>query len=354
LAYSTISQLAYMFAALGVGAGAAGIFHLFTHAWFKALMFLGAGSVIHAVHSNNMSEMGGLRKFMPITFKTFFVGWIAISGIPPLAGFFSKDEILTEAYRVGARTAEHLPVEAWVGFVVYGVGLLTAGLTAFYMTRAVYLTFFGEYRGHGHPHESPRAITVPLMILAGLSIVGGWVGWPGWDSGFTSWVRIGVPAGEEAHVASAAIPLMLISVVTAGLGIFFGRRLYGGAYAQRDPLEKLGWFHTLLVNKYYLDELYYRGLVYPIRDAISRAMYWVNQNVLDGAVNGAAKVARSTAQGVYDVVDQRVIDGTVNGAGIGTRKGSGLLKYIQSGDVQRYAAILFAGVAILAFLFTRF
>ncbi len=146
---------------------------------------------------------------------------------------------------------------------------------------------------------------------------------------------------------------MVISIVTAVLGITFGRRLYG-TYAQRDPLERLGWFHTLLVNKYYLDEIYYKGFVYPIRDGISRAMYWVNQNVLDGAVNGAAKVARESAKGVYNVIDQKVIDGTVNGAGIGARKTGGILKYIQSGDVQRYAAVLFAGVAILAFLFTRF
>jgi NADH-quinone oxidoreductase subunit L len=348
LAYSTISQLAYMAAALGVGAGNAGIFHLFTHAWFKALLFLGAGSVIHAVHSNNMSEMGGLKKVMPITYKTFVLGSLALAGIPPLAGFWSKDEILTEAYRAGAGTIEAhgTPV---VGFIVYGVGIVTAFLTAFYMSRAVHLTFEGTYRGHGHPHESPKAMTFPLMFLAALSVVAGLVGFPGWQGGFGGWVAV----SEGGHVAGAALGLIVVSVGVAAGGIALGRRLYLPAPAV-DPVTKLGPLHTLLVNKYYLDDFYMKAIVLPIRDTVSGAMYWVNQNVLDGAVNGAAAVARASAGGLYGVIDQKVIDGAVNGAGFTARRSSGLLKYIQSGDVQRYAAVLFAGVAVMAFLFTRF
>ncbi|MBI4727973.1 MAG: NADH-quinone oxidoreductase subunit L [Acidobacteria bacterium] len=304
LAYSTVSQLAYMMAALGVGAGNAGIFHLFTHAWFKALLFLGAGSVIHAVHSNNMSEMGGLRKFMPHTYRTFLIGSVALAGIPPLAGFWSKDEILTEAFRVGARTipAHGSPV---VGSIVYGVGIVTAFLTAFYMSRAVHLTFQGEYRGHGRPHESPATMTGPLWVLAGLSLVAGFAGFPGWQKGFGAWVGV----GGETRVPEAHLLLIAVSVVVALAGIGLGRALYARVPA-RDPLLRLGWFHTLLVNKYYLDEFYMRGIVRPIRDRVSAA--------------------------------------------IGTRKGGGILRYLQSGDVQRYAAALFAGVAILAFLFTKF
>lgn len=348
LAYSTISQLAYMMAAMGVGAGNAGVFHLFTHAWFKALLFLGAGSVIHAVHSNNMSDMGGLKRFMPQTYWTFLIGSVALAGIPPLAGFWSKDEILTEAFRVGAGTAPHSPGSDWVGYVVYGVGILTAFLTAFYMSRAVHLTFEGEYRGHGTPHESPKSMTIPLMVLAGFALVAGFVGIPGVQTGFGSWAAV----GGVTEVPHASIMLIIVSVLIAIAGIALGRKLYKVAPAV-DPVTKLGPLHTLLVNKYYLDDFYMKGIVRPIRDRVSAAMYWVHANVLDGAVNGAAATARASARGLY-VLDQKVIDGAVNAAGIGTRGSGGLLKRLQTGNIQRYAASLFIGVAVLAFLFTRF
>jgi NADH-quinone oxidoreductase subunit L len=295
-----------------------------------------------------MSEMGGLKKFMPTTYWTFGVATLAIAGIPPLAGFWSKDEILTEAYRVGhgSVAAHGSPV---VGYIVYGVGIVTAFLTAFYMSRAFHLTFEGEYRGEGHPHESPPPMTFPLQFLAVLAVVAGLVGVPGWHNGFASWVAV----GGEAEVSSANFILIVISVAVGVAGLYMGRRMYMPA-PSREPLERLGWFHKVLVNKYYLDDFYMKGIVLPIRDSISSAMYWLNQNVFDGAVNGAAHVARASAQRLYDVVDQKVIDGAVNGAGIGTREGSRILRYIQSGDVQRYAAVLFAAVAILAFLFTRF
>ena len=346
LAYSTISQLAYMMAALGVGAGNAAIFHLYTHAWFKALLFLGAGSVIHSVHTNNMSEMGGLRKVMPTTYWTFVVATLALAGIFPFAGFWSKDEILTEAFRVGhgSAAAHGTP---WVGYLVYGVGVVTAFLTAFYMSRAVHLTFEGEYRGAGHPHESPRAMTFPLQVLGVLSVVAGFVGIPAWRHGFAAWVGV----GGEVKVSSANFWLIAVSLIVAVAGLYVGRVLYMPAPAT-EPLERLGWFHTLLVNKYYLDDLYMGAIVKPIRDGISSAMYWLNQNVFDGAVNGAAAVARAASHKIYDNIDQKVIDGTVNAVGMGTQDGSRLLRYIQSGDIQRYAAVLFAGVAVLVLLFT--
>ena len=348
LAYSTISQLAYMAAGLGVGAGNAGIFHLFTHAWFKALLFLGAGSVIHAVHSNNMSDMGGLKKYMPTTYRTFLIGSIALAGIPPFAGFWSKDEILAEAYHFGTHPEDAVGT-ASVALIVWVIGIITAFITAFYVSRAVHLTFEGSYKGHGEPHESPTAMTFPLQFLAVLAVLAGFVGLPGVQTGFGAWTAV----GGHTHIPSANIALIVISVAIALGGWFVGRKLYL-PHPTVDPVTKLGPVHTLLVNKYYLDDLYYKGIVYPIRDAVSGAMYWVNQNVLDGAVNGAAATMRASGRGLYGVVDQKVIDGAVNGAGIGTRAGSGFLRYIQSGDVQRYAAVLFGGVALLAFLFTRF
>src|SRR5688572_21315500 len=174
LAYSTVSQLGYMVAALSVGAWTAGVFHLFTHAFFKALLFLGSGSVIHAVHSNNMSEMGGLKKYMPTTYWTFIIGTVALAGIFPLAGFWSKDEIL-----LGAMESHY--------YYILAVGLIGAFMTAAYMGRCVHLTFHGEYRGHGHPHESPRTMTVPLLLLAVPSVIIGLINAPGIEK-FTKWV----------------------------------------------------------------------------------------------------------------------------------------------------------------------
>ncbi|MFN2643184.1 MAG: NADH-quinone oxidoreductase subunit L [Actinomycetota bacterium] len=343
LAYSTVSQLAYMMAALGVGAREAAVFHLFTHAFFKALLFLGAGSVIHAAHSNSMRDMGGLRKLMPTTYATFLIATLALSGIPPFAGFWSKDEILTEAFRAGQHGPTHI-----VGYIVYVFGAITAFLTAFYMMRAFQMTFMGKYRGEAHPHESPRVMTGPLVILGALSVVAGFVGIPGLKSGFGSWLALG-----EHEVESANYLLIVVSVLLAGGGLVLGSRVYR-TYAEVDPLERLGWFHKVLVNKFYIDEFYMAAIVRPIRDRVSRATLWINQNVLDGAVNGAAAVAKISGDGLYDQLDQKVVDGAINGIGITARATGGVLKYLQSGDVQKYAAYLFAGIVILAVLFTRF
>jgi NADH-quinone oxidoreductase subunit L len=344
LAYSTISQLAYMMAALGVGAYTAGIFHLFTHAFFKALLFLGAGSLIHSVHSNNMSDMGGLRKYMPHTFRTFIIGSLALGGIFPLAGFFSKDEILGEALRsASAGTAS----TAWIVFIA---GTVTAFLTALYMTRACIKTFWGEYRGEGHPHESPGSMITPLWILAILTMTVGLLGFPVIGP-FKDWINV---PGQESPGFSALYNVILPvgSVALAGLAVWLGYMLFYKKRWQVDILAgPFAWTYRLLVNKYYMDDLYNKGIVKPVQYTLAKAAYWSNQNILDGAVNGVAAGALGTANFTYDELDQKVVDYAVNGAAGLTGATGGLLRYIQGGNVQRYAAVLFAGIAIFIGLF---
>ena len=336
LAYSTVSQLGYMMAALGIGVPgySAAFFHLFTHAFFKALLFLGAGSIIHAVHSNNMSEMGGLRSAMPVTFWTFLIGSAALAGIPPLAGFWSKDEIIAEAF-----LSDQLGV--------WAVAVLTALLTAFYMTRAIRLTFFGTYRGHGHPHESPRIMTIPLVVLASLSVVAGFFGAPFVEEGFRGLVHV----GEEAHIVEFDFVLAGISVALALIGIMVGFSLYR-TYRDRDPLRRLGPVYTFIERKYYLDDLYLKGIVRPIQYSVAAFINWTNNRLLDGIVNGFGILTRAFGR-LTDGIDRRLVDGAVNRVAIGAGWTGGLLRYIQSGNVQRYAVILFAGVAILAVIYAR-
>ena len=335
LAYSTVSQLAYMIAGLSLGERGytPGLFHMFTHGFFKALMFLAAGSVIHAVHSSNMSEMGGLRKSMPVTFWTFMIGGGALAGIPPLAGFWSKDEIITMAFKTG-----HYGL--WV------VTMLTAVVTAFYMTRAMLLTFFGEYRGHGHPHESPAVMTVPLVVLAAGSAVVGFLGAPQLSAVFADWVHFGPVEHEPFSYGFAAI-----SVLGAGLGLYAGYSLYT-RWTEREPLRALGPGYALLENKYYLDDIYLRGIVRPIQYRLSAAVSWFDRTLIDGIVNGVAKLTQGVSGGV-DGFDLTVIDGAVNGIAQTAGFTGGILRYIQSGNVQRYAAFLFAGVVIMAIIITR-
>ena len=346
LAYSTISQLGYMVMALGAGAWVAAVFHLFTHAVFKALLFLGAGSVSHSGshHSFDMKkDMGGLRKFMPITFWTFIVGTLALAGIFPFAGFWSKDEILVTAGESG-----------YDFFLI--VGLVGAFLTAAYMTRCVYLTFFGEYRGHGHPHESEPAITVPLIVLAVFAILAGFLNAAAVHvEKFAEWVepRVAFPhlVHPEFDVPTAAISL---SIAAIGIGIaafFFFKREELGALnglTKRNKAARAGY--TFLVNKYYLDVLYENVIVGSIRGGIARGCYWFNQHVIDAVVNGAGKGAKATGQWTYDFLDRKVVDGAVNGTAEITAESGGLLRYFQSGRVQRYALYMFAVVGLLALL----
>ncbi|MDQ3353759.1 MAG: NADH-quinone oxidoreductase subunit L, partial [Actinomycetota bacterium] len=338
LAYSTVSQLGYMVMALGVGAWTAGIFHLFTHAFFKGLLFLGAGSVSHAVHSFEMKDdMGGLRKFMPTTFATFMIGSLALSGLFPLAGFWSKDEILLGAAENGYRLFEV-------------VGIIGAFMTAAYMTRCVYLTFFGRYRGHGHPHESPKAITVPLVVLAMFSVGAGLLNFPGFEwFGQLTENRVLLRAGVEHHAFEIFPAVVSSAVVLAGLAfggmLFFARRLPRGVTA-RNGAARAGY--TLLINKYYLDHLYTGVIIGSIKGAIARGAYWINQKVIDGVVNGVGVASKRLGVWVYRHVDQQVVDGAVNGAGFGAEGFGGILRTMQTGRVQQYGALLFGASAVLA------
>jgi NADH-quinone oxidoreductase subunit L len=340
LAYSTVSQLGYMVMALGVGAWTAAIFHLFTHAMFKGLLFLGSGSVSHAVHSFDMKEdMGGLRKHMPVTFATFMIGSVALAGIFPLAGFWSKDEILLGAHENGYEL-----------FLV--VGLIGAFMTAAYMTRCVYLTFFGEYRGHGHPHESPPAITVPLIVLAVLSIGAGLLNSPFASYAFFDFTLIHVVELAEVPHHTFSVPDAVLSSVVALAGIavagllYFGGRLPTGV-TRRNRAARDGY--TLLANKYYLDHLYTGVVVGSVKGPIARAAYWFNQNVIDGIVNAVGIGSRKVGEVLYRRVDQGVVDRAVNGAGFGAEDAGGFLRVIQSGRVQQYGALLFGGATVLAF-----
>ena len=334
LAYSTLSQLAYMVAGLSLGEEGftSGFFHLFTHAFFKALLFLGAGAVIHAVHSNDMSDMGGLRKKMPITFWTMLIGSLALAGIFPLAGFWSKDELLVVANDTGT---------AWL----FWTFLATAVVTAFYTARMVLLTFFGDFRGHGEPHEAPPSMTGPLVLLAAATWGVGLLGAPQLEAVFADWVYFGHP--HEAHF----VPWIAgLSTLGALAGVALGWMLYR-RYRETDPMQTaLGPVWTLLVHRYYIDDFYMAAIVRPIRDRVSAGVNWTNQNLIDGVVNGAAIVTRGLSR-IIAWFDRSVIDGFVNAAGGVTGTSGGLLKYLQSGNVQWYAVLLFVGVIAITIVF---
>jgi len=345
LAYSTVSQLGYMIAALGVGAWTAAVFHLFTHAFFKALLFLGAGSVSHAAHHTfDMREMGGLRKYMPRTFWTFIIGTVALAGIPPLAGFWSKDEIL-----LGAKEGDF-------GTILI-LGSIGAFMTACYMGRTVFLTFFGEYRGHGTPHESPGLITVPLMILAVPSLLIGLINAPGIEK-FNDWVAFHVPDVTfhlEHHDFDPG--LALISTVIAVFGFAVATWVYYWQKAPKGLLERqpVRAVHTFLEQKYYLDHIAVSGIAAGTAGPIARGTYWINQHVIDGIVNGVGVATnRFLAPFTYDVLDQELVDGMYDDIAGATSAVGGLLRKAQSGLIQRYALVLFAAVgaggAALAYL----
>ncbi|HVE76329.1 MAG TPA: NADH-quinone oxidoreductase subunit L [Actinomycetota bacterium] len=337
LAYSTISQLAYMVAALGVGAYTAGVFHIWTHAWFKALLFLGAGSVIHAVHSNNMSDMGGLKDQLPITHKTYLIGCLALAGMPGLAGFWSKDEILTGAFD----SATH---GSTVGWVVFISASLTAFLTACYSARMYFLTFRGNPKydtSHVHPHESPAAMTTPLILLAVLAVAGGWIGLPGSWNQFAKWVHFGEEHAVFSFPVAAFGTLLFVGGFALGWAMF-----HKGKFRFDIKKSPLAWSYKLLENKYYLDDLYMGVIVRPIRDQVSRFAYWTNQNILDAVVNAGGAAALGLGKSLYKNVDQPVIDGAVNGTARITGKIGDTLKFFQTGNVQYYAAVLFIGIGI--------
>ncbi len=334
LAYSTISQLGYMFMACGVGAFVAGIFHVVTHAFFKALLFLGAGSAILSLHhEENMRRMGGLKKYLPVTYWTFAIGWLALAGIFPLAGFFSKDEILYRAWITSV-----LP-EPW-GFLLWLLGVVTAVLTVVYMTRLMVMTFYGEERfgqtrshgdhhGHSPPRESPLSMTIPLVVLGALSVVGGWIGiseglsfgaFPNWFEHFLHPAIATAPvhpsrAASAAEPASHALELGL-AALTLGLALialFLAFRA-----SQRKPL----WTPpAVLINKYWVDEAYNRIIIQPIK-AISTKVLWqvFDVKIVDGAINGIAALVKLFGRG---------------------------LRHIQTGLVRSYVVMIFLGALVV-------
>jgi NADH-quinone oxidoreductase subunit L len=326
LAYSTVSQLAYMMAGLGVGGYSAGVFHLFTHAFFKALLFLAAGSIIHAVHSNDMSEMGGLRRVMPWTFWTFLVGALALAGIIPFSGFWSKDEILTDAWNAGFGTpAEGFTGSQGVARIVFVVGLLTAFLTAFYVARMLWLTFGAAYRGQGHPHESDAVMVGPLVVLAAGAALAGFAGSPlAGSNNFAAWIQTPLlPAEGAAHLNWG---LVAGTTATALLGLGLATALYRQGLPEREYLTRFPLVYRTLERKYFLDDLYEQGFVRAVTGQLAPSTAWF---------------------------DGRVIDGVVNGTGTSTRRLARGLRYVQSGQVQWYAAALFVGVVGLAVIVTQ-
>ena len=377
LAYSTISQLGYMVMGLGVGAWTAAVFHLFTHAFFKANLFLGAGSVAHSGshHSFDMKrDMGGLRKYMPQTFITFLIGTAALAGIPPLAGFWSKDEILANANN-----------NDFTWFMI--IGAIGAFLTAAYMTRCIYLTFFGEYRGghaeahdapvavaavaaqgdelhehhlaeeqdthlpdHAHegPHESNWVLTGPLWVLSAFSVFAGLLNAPRILK-FEEWFEprfAFVPvehASFNSYVAGASVFAALLGVALAAA--YFTDRLPHGL-SERNKVLHAG--RHFLIKKYYLDDLYENVIVAGIKGPIANAVYWFNQNVIDNVLNYTGRGARALGHITYDYIDQKGVDGLVNGIGMVTDDSGGAVRKIQTGRLQLYAFMLVVAVTIFA------
>ena len=346
LAYSTVSQLGYMFLACGVGAYVSAIFHLVTHAFFKALLFMSAGSVIHAMGGEqDMRKMGGLAKHLPKTTAVFVIGAVAIAGIPPLAGFWSKDEILGAAFKHGAP-------------VLWFMGLAAAALTSFYMFRQVYMTFFGASRmNHDvehHLHESPNVMIYPLIALAALSLLGGLLlGFPpeeGWIHRF-----LGPTAGaQEAHAFGAIdMTLMVLSVAVAVIGWLTARRIYLKRPATADALAgRFATAHSILYNKYWVDELYDAAVVEPSK-RFGRVFNRFDDRVIDGVVNGVGNLTQSGAA-ASTWIEKYVIYGLLNIAGYANHIAAAVLRRLQSGQVHHYAAFLVIGIFILVNLYLWF
>jgi len=324
LAYSTISQLGYMMLGLGTGGVAVGIFHLFTHAFFKALLFMGSGSVNHATGTFDMRLMGGLKKYMPWTYWTFLIGSLSLAGIWPLAGFWSKDEILITAL-------EQQPVLFWLA-------LITVFMTAFYMFRAIFMTFHGEYRGgasdehgdHSHPHESPRVMVAPLVFLAFMAVVAGW-----WNvtGGFTEFM--GEHPHTEAHGFFQGLfgvlthPLPLIALFVGLSGIFLAYAIYGAGWISAEKIRKaVRPIHSLLEQKYFFDELY-EGVI--VKNVLYRGLF-----------------------NLFQLFDANVVDGTVDAVAEGTRTGGEAVRKTQTGQLQLYGLFIGMGaviITIVVFLF---
>jgi NADH-quinone oxidoreductase subunit L len=383
LAYSTVSQLGYMFLALGVGAFSAGVFHVFTHAFFKALLFLGAGSVIHAMSGEqDMRNMGGLAHRIPVTYRTMLVATLAIAGIPPFAGFFSKDEILWQAW-TSESVAYHL---LWI------VGYATALMTAFYMFRLIYLTFYSKPRmSHEvehHIHESPASMTMPLVVLAVMSVFAGFLGFPrslarlvgihGQTNTFEAFLdpvfskeaqvfkaeepaQLAAGVKEEEKTSGTEYLLMLLSVAAAGLGYYMAGRAYTSAdKGFTEPIAAASPpVYDVLLNKYYVDEGYDyvftgRRKLGDVRLGVlglGEGSAWFDTHVVDGAVNAAGWITRLTAT-ISSWWDKWIIDGIgVNGPAILARMLSYPARLFEWGLVQWYALVMTAGLVGFVFYY---
>jgi len=360
LAYSTVSQLGYMFMAAGVGAYWVAIFHLYTHAFFKALLFLGSGSVIHAMSGEqDMRRMGGLRKKIPVTYRTMLIGTLAIAGIPGLAGFFSKDEILWQTWSNG------FPI-------VYVVGVITAFMTAFYMWRLMAMTFFGEPRMDEHTaahiHESPKTMTVPLMVLAAGSALGGWVAvpklWSVFPEGFRAlehWLGYVL---EPAHAAEAAAEgahgeaglewaLMGLSIALAFAGIYAAYLLYQKRPFVKEPLQALGPLYRGSLTKWKVDEIYDFLFVNGLAKGGGTVLSKFDARVVDGGVNGAGWLTRSTSK-ISIWWDTWIVDGAVRLSSFLVKVSSYPVRILQTGSVQSYALVFVIGiVAIFGYYLVR-
>jgi NADH-quinone oxidoreductase subunit L len=356
LAFSTISQLGYMIAALGIGAYVAGAFHLITHAFFKALLFLGSGSVIIGCHhEQDMMEMGGLKKKMPVTFWTFLAGGFALSGFPLItAGFWSKDEILAHAWHEFL----HEGVVSWP-FFVWLLLTIAAFLTAFYTGRQICLTFLGKPRGHHaeHAHETPRSMTVPLILLAIFALTLGFTGIPEEIIGHgRNWFHHFV--GHEFAATPLSVPVMLLSSLLAVGGLFLGWLVYGRkplAAGQPDPLVKvLGPVHNVLKNKYYFDE-FYQATVIRFTLWLSRTFfYFDNRWVIDPIINRVGRTSAALASALFRFVDVPIIDGAVNLAGkVGAALSSALFRFIDIPIIDGAVDLVGRAGAALATAFFR-
>jgi NADH-quinone oxidoreductase subunit L len=324
IAYSTVSQLGYMFLALGVGAYSAGIFHLYTHAYFKALLFLGSGSVIHALHDEqNMQKMGGLKKYMPITYAVFIIATLSITGIPFFSGFFSKDEILWRAYLGGD-----------LGKFLWFLAAFAALLTAFYSWRLIFLTFHGTFRGtheqEHHLHESPPVITVPLIFLAFGAVFAGYVGIPpifyehGDKIGEFLAPVLGHPEGHGTHAEEIFVILVSIAVAVTGWMVAYKMYIKNTELPQKIG-EKFKPVYNLLYNKYYVDELYSRIFVQPV-----------------------LKLSDKVILGFFDA---KIIEGVVNGVPGLIGAFSGKLRKIQTGLLSNYGLVMAVGaLAIIGYM----
>ena len=351
LAYSTVSQLGYMMAAMGAGAYTAGLFHLFTHAFFKALLFLGAGSIIHAVHSNNMSDMGGLRRKMPITFWTFILGTLALVGIFPFAGFFSKDEILASMRYAGVEGGQGI-----ANFILI-LGVAGAFVTAFYMMRVVALTFFGDYKGDAHPHESPKMMAYPLIGLAFFAVTAGWTNIPGVYTGFTTWLATRVPLTGmgDHHAEGIDWVLVVLTGVLVVSALAIGWSIYGRdaeTQLERDRL-RIPVLWPLFENLYFIDDFYMNAIVRPTMGPLARIVLWIDMRVVDGIVNTIGAVSLVFGRAVR-VTDENVVDGVFNATGAATGLSGSLLRKTFTGRVQQYAAFSFVGVLVIVGLFIIF